>query len=98
MANYLGFEFVDPAEAIFFDEHGEYIPEKTNEALSARLKDVECAVIPGFYGIGVNGKIKTFSRGGSDITGSIVAKAVRASCYENWTDVSGFLVAASYTS
>ena len=92
MANYLGFEFVDPAEVIFFDAHGEYIPEKTNEALSARLKDVECAVIPGFYGIGANGKIKTFSRGGSDITGSIVAKAVRASCYENWTDVSGFLV------
>lgn len=93
MANYLGFEFVDPAEAIFFDEHGDYLPEKTNEALSERLKDVECAVIPGFYGIGSEGKIKTFSRGGSDITGSIVAKAVRASCYENWTDVSGFLVA-----
>ena len=92
MANYLGFEFVDPAEVIFFDEHGEYIPEKTNEVLSARLKEVECAVIPGFYGVGANGKIKTFSRGGSDITGSIVAKAVRASCYENWTDVSGFLV------
>lgn len=93
MANYLGFEFVDPAEVIFFDEHGDYIPEKTNEALSARLKDVECAVIPGFYGVGPDGKIKTFSRGGSDITGSIVSKAVRASCYENWTDVSGFLVA-----
>ena len=93
MANYLGFEFVDPAETIFFDEHGEYLPEKTNEALSARLEGVESAVIPGFYGVGPDGRIKTFSRGGSDITGSIVAKAVKASCYENWTDVSGFLVA-----
>ena len=93
MANYLGFEFVDPAEAIFFDEHGEFLPDKTNEVLSKRLEAVECAVIPGFYGVGPDGRIKTFSRGGSDITGSIVAKAVRASAYENWTDVSGFLVA-----
>jgi len=93
MANYLGFEFVDPAEAIFFDEHGEFLADKTNEVLSKRLENVECAVIPGFYGAGPDGRIKTFSRGGSDITGSIVAKAVRASAYENWTDVSGFLVA-----
>ncbi|MBR5565102.1 MAG: aspartate kinase [Roseburia sp.] len=93
MANYLGFEFVDPAETIFFDEKGEFLAEKTNEVLSKRLAEVECAVIPGFYGVGPDGRIKTFSRGGSDITGSIVAKAVRASAYENWTDVSGFLVA-----
>ncbi len=93
MANYLGYEFVDPAEAIFFDENGEFDPDKTNTVLKERLSKVERAVVPGFYGVDADGKIKTFSRGGSDITGSIVAKAVHASCYENWTDVSGFLVA-----
>ena len=93
MANYLGYEFVDPAEAIFFDENGDFDPDKTNTVLKERLSKVERAVVPGFYGVGADGKIKTFSRGGSDITGSIVAKAVHASCYENWTDVSGFLVA-----
>lgn len=93
MADYLGFEFVDPAEVIFFDESGEFDADKTNDVLSERLKGMESAVVPGFYGVGADGKIKTFSRGGSDITGSIVAKAVRASCYENWTDVSGFLLA-----
>ena len=93
MANYLGYEFVDPAEAIFFDENGEFDPDKTNTVLKERLSKVERAVVPGFYGVDADGKIKTFSRGGSAITGSIVAKAVHASCYENWTDVSGFLVA-----
>ena len=93
MANYLGYEFVDPAEAIFFDENGEFDPDKTNTVLKERLSKVERAVVPGFYGVDADGKIKTFSRGGSDITGSIVAKAVHAACYENWTDVSGFLVA-----
>ena len=93
MANYLGYEFVEPAEAIFFDENGEFDPDKTNTVLKERLSKVERAVVPGFYGVDADGKIKTFSRGGSDITGSIVAKAVHASCYENWTDVSGFLVA-----
>lgn len=93
MANYLGFPFVDAAEVIFFDERGEFDVEKTNLVLEERLKDMECAVIPGFYGSGADGRVKTFSRGGSDITGSIVAKAVRASCYENWTDVSGVLIA-----
>ena len=93
MANYLGYEFVDPAEAIFFDENGDFDPDKTNTVLKERLSKVERAVVPGFYGVDADGKIKTFSRGGSDITGSIVAKAVHASCYENWTDVSGFLVA-----
>ena len=93
MANYLGYEFVDPAEAIFFDENGEFDPDKTNTVLKERLSKVERAVVPGFNGVDADGKIKTFSRGGSDITGSIVAKAVHASCYENWTDVSGFLVA-----
>ena len=92
MANYLGFEFIDAAEVIFFDEDGEFDSEKTNKILSLRLEKTENAVIPGFYGSMPNGTIKTFSRGGSDITGSIVARAVRADLYENWTDVSGFLV------
>ena len=93
MANYLGYEFIDAAEVIFFDEKGNFDDEKTNTVLSARLENIERAVIPGFYGSDVNGKVKTFSRGGSDITGSIVSKAVHADMYENWTDVSGFLIA-----
>lgn len=93
MANYLEYEFIDSAEVIFFDENGNFMPEKTDEVLSARLQKTERAVIPGFYGATEEGKVVTFSRGGSDITGSIVAKAVRADLYENWTDVSGFLVA-----
>lgn len=93
MAKYLGYEFIDAAEVIFFDENGIFDANKTDEILSDRLKDIEKAVIPGFYGAKADGTIKTFSRGGSDITGSIVAKAVNAGLYENWTDVSGFLVA-----
>ena len=92
MAHYLGFDFIDAAEVIFFDENGEFYSEKTNNILSMRLEKTEHAVIPGFYGAMPNGTIKTFSRGGSDITGSIVARAVKADLYENWTDVSGFLV------
>ncbi len=92
MANYLGYEFVDAAEVIFFGEDDNFDAEKTNEILANRLKDKENAVIPGFYGIDINGKVKTFSRGGSDITGAIVARAIKADLYENWTDVSGFLV------
>ena len=93
MANYLGYEFVDAAEVIFFHEDGSFDAEQTNAVLKARLEQTERAVIPGFYGSMPDGSIKTFSRGGSDITGSIVAKAVHATCYENWTDVSGFLIA-----
>lgn len=93
MANYLGYEFIDAAEVIFFDKRGVFDAEKTNKVLSARLEKTEYAVIPGFYGSLPDGTVKTFSRGGSDITGSIVAKAARADIYENWTDVSGFLVA-----
>ena len=93
MANYLGFEFIDAAEVIVFGEDGEFDADKTNQILARRLKDCEHAVIPGFYGAREDGRVKTFSRGGSDITGSIVAKAVRADIYENWTDVSGFLIA-----
>lgn len=93
MAAYLGYEFIDAAEVIFFDENGNFDAEKTNLVLSGRLESVERAVIPGFYGAKPDGRIVTFSRGGSDITGSIVAKAVHADMYENWTDVSGFLIA-----
>lgn len=93
MAHYLGYEFIDAAEVIFFHEDGSFDAEKTQEVLSERLKKCEAAVVPGFYGAYADGRIKTFSRGGSDITGSIVAKAVHASMYENWTDVSGCLVA-----
>ncbi len=93
MANYLEYEFIDAAEVIVFKEDGEFFAEKTNEILKERLKNCERAVIPGFYGAKEDGTVKTFSRGGSDITGSIVAKAVRADIYENWTDVSGFLIA-----
>lgn len=92
MAAYLGYEFVDAADVIRFDEDGVFDSETTNDLMRARLETVECAVIPGFYGAMQDGSIKTFSRGGSDITGSIVARAVHADLYENWTDVSGFLV------
>lgn len=93
MADYLGFPFVDAAEVIRFTENGEFDPELTNRILGERLAGLENAVIPGFYGAYEDGRIKTFSRGGSDITGSIVARAVKAEVYENWTDVSGFLIA-----
>ncbi len=92
MAEYLGYEFIDAKDVIFFDSKGVFDADKTDSVLIERLKTTEKAVIPGFYGALENGNIKTFSRGGSDITGSIVAKAVQADIYENWTDVSGFLV------
>ena len=93
LAEYLGFPFVDPFETIFFNEEGQLNSYKTEKVLSLRLSGTDHAVIPGFYGQGKDGKVKTFSRGGSDITGSIVAGAAKADVYENWTDVSGFLVA-----
>ncbi|WP_312369949.1 aspartate kinase [Lachnoclostridium sp.] len=93
MANYLSYEFVDPADVICFNKDGSFDSQKTDKLLSKRLAKIERAVIPGFYGALPDGTIKTFSRGGSDITGSIVSRAVKADVYENWTDVSGFLVA-----
>ena len=93
MAAYLGYEFVDAADVIRFDEHGSYMANLTDKLMSAKLAGIERAVVPGFYGATEDGKITTFSRGGSDVTGSIVAKAVHADTYENWTDVSGFLIA-----
>ena len=93
IADLLGFDFIDPKDFIFFDKNGMYDHKKTLEVLPAELEKHENAVIPGFYGSTPDGKIKTFSRGGSDITGSIVACCAKAFMYENWTDVPGFLKA-----
>ena len=93
LAKMLGFDFIDAESVVYFHENGAYDDEKTNKELKKELKNHKYAVIPGFYGVMPNGTIKTFSRGGSDITGSIVARAVDAELYENWTDVSGCLMA-----
>ena len=93
LAKYLGFSFIDAENVIFFRDNGTFDAEKTNEAMAEELAKYQYAVIPGFYGVMPNGTIKTFSRGGSDITGSIVARAAQADLYENWTDVSGFMMA-----
>ena len=93
LAEFLGYDFIDAEDGIFFTENGELDTEKTNEELTKILKEHTHAVVPGFYGVMPNGTIKTFSRGGSDITGSIVARAISADIYENWTDVSGMLMA-----
>lgn len=92
LAKYLGLDFIDAAKYIFFDDAGNFDWNKTSEKLVPKLSKTEYAVIPGFYGSMPNGTIKTFSRGGSDVTGSIVARAASAKLYENWTDVSGFLI------
>ena len=92
LADYLGYEFIDAAEVIFFDYNGKFDATKTNIVMSERLAGRKNVVIPGFYGSNPDMSIKTFSRGGSDITGAIVARAVIADIYENWTDVSGFLM------
>ena len=92
MAAYLGYEFIDSATVIRFDKNGNFDADKTDKLLAKRLQKCERAVIPGFYGGMEDGTVKTFSRGGSDVTGSLVAKAIHADIYENWTDVSGFLV------
>lgn len=93
LAKFLGFNFVDAADVIIFDTKGTLLLDETVKAVREKVKGLENAVIPGFYGRTTEGYIKTFSRGGSDVTGSIIANAVRAEIYENWTDVSGFLVA-----
>lgn len=93
LSKYLGFEFIDPKELIFFDIKGNFDADLTYKIAEKRLSKVENAVIPGFYGSLPNGKVKTFSRGGSDLTGAIIARIIDASLYENWTDVSGFLIA-----
>ena len=92
LSKYLGYSFIDAENVIFFRENGSFDEEKTNRVLAEELMQYKNAVIPGFYGVMPNGTIKTFSRGGSDITGSIVARAAQADLYENWTDVSGFMM------
>ena len=93
LAKYLKFDFIDAESVIYFRENGTFDEEKTNNVMREELKKHQYAVIPGFYGVMPNGTIKTFSRGGSDITGSIVSRAAEAELYENWTDVSGCLMA-----
>ena len=93
LSKFLGFHFIDAARVIKFKDDGTFDGETTQELLSKKLSEHYRAVIPGFYGSMPNGTIKTFSRGGSDVTGAIVAKAAAASVYENWTDVPGFLMA-----
>ncbi len=91
VAEYLGAKFIDAEEVIFFNEDGSLNGEKSYKAISSKTDGIGKAVFPGFYGAGADGRVKTFSRGGSDISGAVVARAVNASLYENWTDVSGFL-------
>lgn len=92
LAAYLGYSFLDPAGYIYFNENGTFDMDRTLSLLTPKLKTLDNAVIPGFYGTMPNDTIKTFSRGGSDVTGSIAARAADAQIYENWTDVSGFLI------
>lgn len=93
LAAYLGIPFIDAAECVRFVRQGQPDYEMTNELLAAALRGAERVVVPGFYGADLSGVIRTFTRGGSDVTGSLVARAVRADLYENWTDVSGMLFA-----
>ena len=93
LADYLGFKFVDAKDVIVFNVDGSLDTYATHEALSDKLSKVSNAVIPGFYGADKDGNIVTFSRGGSDVTGALVAESINADLYENWTDVSGFLMA-----
>ena len=93
LAKYLGFTFVDAENGIFFRTDGTFDDKRTYATLYDLLKDVDHAVVPGFYGSMPNGTIKTFTRGGGDITGAIVARSIHADIYENWTDVSGMLMA-----
>ena len=93
LSEYLGWDFIDPVDVIKFDRRGTFASEWTNEMLKKALEEHTHAVIPGFYGSYPNGEVHTFSRGGSDVSGAIVARAAEADVYENWTDVNGFLMA-----
>ncbi len=93
LSRLMDWDFIDPADVLKFDRQGHFASEWSNQLLSERLEQHERAVIPGFFGSLPNGEIKTFSRGGSDISGAVVARAASADLYENWTDVSGFLMA-----
>lgn len=92
LASFLGYDFVDAKDLIVFND-GELNLEKSEEKIKSILANHERAVVPGFYGVDENGNIKTFSRGGSDVTGSVIAASLDSEMYENFTDVSGFLVA-----
>lgn len=92
MASYLGWPFVDAAQCVFFDREGQLDSVKTEHAIWETLKNLPCAVLPGFYGSDDRGEIQTFSRGGSDVTGALVARAMECRVYENWTDVDGMMV------
>jgi len=92
LAELLGRPLIDPASMIRFDASGRFLADETQVAVSDRLAREEAGVVPGFYGALPDGTIKTFSRGGSDVTGAIVARGVGAEVYENWTDVSGLLM------
>ena len=93
MAAYLGWPFVDASRIIRFRYDGQLDPEMTMELIRAEAGGLDHFVVPGFYGQLPNGQIRVMSRGGSDITGSLIAAALQASLYENWTDVSGILMA-----
>jgi len=93
LAQYLGYEFVDAAEVVRFTVEGRLMEEETNALIAKKLKMIPRAVIPGFYGADTEGRVRTFSRGGSDVSGALVARAVNADVYENWTDVTGFCMA-----
>ena len=93
MASYLGYAFVDSADVVKFNYDGILNKEQTTEAIRSKFEEVGAMVVPGFYGAYPSGEIKLFSRGGSDVSGSIMAMAIPAEKYENWTDVSGVLVA-----
>jgi aspartate kinase len=92
LARLLDRPLIDPATMIRFDDEGRFLAEETQASVSERLADEHSGIVPGFYGALPDGRIKTFSRGGSDVTGAIVARGVGASVYENWTDVSGLLM------
>ena len=93
MADYLGFDFIDASQWLYFHYDGTVDQEKSYPALQALFHEERGAVIPGFYGVMPDGKIRTLTRGGSDITGALAAAALDAQVYENWTDVSGMLMA-----
>lgn len=93
MAKVLGYTFIDAKDIMVFDENGDFQSELTNEKVRGALANIERAVVPGFYGGDGAGIVHTFSRGGSDVSGAVIARAVGASLYENWTDVNGFMSA-----
>ncbi len=93
LAEYLDAEFIDAADVIIFRYDGDIDMDRTKELLIAKAAGKKRVVIPGFYGAMPNGVIRVMSRGGSDITGSVIANIIDADVYENWTDVSGFMVA-----